>query len=432
MLDRLYKKLHIIFTCGIMLIISAIIAIVINNNINKDRSNEKALFQRMATLIMYQCGYDDIYFEKIIESYEQKHGIVCIVKTEVGETLYMSPSEFPTSTEFLLNALEEQKRRLTIVEFADYTVTVPNDTFEISGQNNDAYLAIYSIVASDVDKLYDWTLLYKSKTTLELLLSKQTFLYILIWFAALICVVFLSRLTLKKALAPTERVLKSQRDFVASASHELKSPLALILANVEKIGKLNIENSDLDRSVKAVDTECMRMSQLVNDMLLLASSDAQTWSVSKQEINVDTLLIALYETYQPICSKHNIALELDITGTSYPALYSDPERLTQVLSIFLDNAISHSRYSPSIQIKTLLTAKTVTFYIVDHGDGVAEKDKPYIFDRFYCADKSHTDKSHFGLGLSIAGELTKKLNGKIGFEDTADGGATFFITIPLR
>ena len=82
--------------------------------------------------------------------------------------------------------------------------------------------------------------------------------------------------------------------------------------------------------------------------------------------------------------------------------------------------------------KLILTAKTITFYIVDHGLGIAEQDKPYIFDRFYCADKSHTNKSHFGLGLNIADELSKILNGKVGFNDTIGGGATFYITIPLK
>ena len=74
----------------------------------------------------------------------------------------------------------------------------------------------------------------------------------------------------------------------------------------------------------------------------------------------------------------------------------------------------------------------MTFYVVDHGCGVAEEDKPFIFNRFYCADKSRTDKSHFGLGLSIAKELSRILGGKIGFEDTAGGGATFYLTMPLK
>ena len=431
MLDKLYRKLHIIFTCGIMLIISAIISIVLNNNMKAERSNDGELFQRMSTLIIYQLEYDDGYFEKAIKAYEQKHSILCVIKSESGEIIYQSPSDYPTSTEFLLNSLEQQKGYLLFDDSRNQTVTQQDGIFEIDGQNNDTYLAIPAMVISKDNTIYDMALLYRSKTVSELI-GNQAVLYFSVWLVSLICVALLSRLILKKALRPTERVLKSQKDFVAAASHELKSPLAVIVANAEKIGKLDTQNSELEKSVKVVNTECMRMSQLISDMLLLASSDTNTWSVSKKEINVDTLLITLYETYEPICAKHNIALELNIADTSYPAFYSDPERIMQVLNIFMDNAISHANDSPNIQIKTSLTAKAITFYIVDHGNGISEQDKPYIFDRFYCADKSHTDKSHFGLGLSIANELAKMLNGKVGFEDTANGGATFFITVPLR
>lgn len=431
MLDKLYKKLHIIFTCGIMLIISVIIGIILNNSIHLEQLNDSTLFQRLSTLIIYQLENNDEHFEEIIKDYEQQYSIICVLKSDTDKIIYQSPSGFPTSTEFLLNSLKQQTKAISSVDLKEQTITDQNGTFEIQGQNRDAYLGIPATVVTKGNMVYDLVLFHKSKTTSELL-HKQATLYIVVWLASFICVVVLSRLVLRKAFKPTDRVLKSQKDFVASASHELKSPLAVILANVEKLEKSDNCNNEIESSVKVMDAECMRMSRLVNDMLLLASSDAGTWSVSVKQINVDTLLITLYETYEPICTKHNIALELDIADISYPILYSDPERITQVLSIFMDNAVHHSDKSSNIQIKTSLTAKTITFYIVDHGLGIAEQDKPYIFDRFYCADKSHTNKSHFGLGLSIADELSKMLNGKVGFNDTVGGGATFYITIPLK
>ena len=86
---------------------------------------------------------------------------------------------------------------------------------------------------------------------------------------------------------------------------------------------------------------------------------------------------------------------------------------------------------PLFQLSLIHILREVTISIVDHGCGVAEKDKPYIFDRFYCADKSRSDKTHFGLGLSIALELSKMLEGTVGFTDTTGGGATFYITLPI-
>ena len=84
----------------------------------------------------------------------------------------------------------------------------------------------------------------------------------------------------------------------------------------------------------------------------------------------------------------------------------------------MDNAIHHSINNKQIEIKTAAAAKHITFFVIDHGKGIPKDDKPYIFNRFYCADKSRTDKSNFGLGLSIADELAKMMNGNVGCEDT--------------
>lgn len=205
----------------------------------------------------------------------------------------------------------------------------------------------------------------------------------------------------------------------------------MILANIEQL-EHQIDEQEVKKAIKIIDSECMRSSRLVKDMLLLASSDANTWSLYKSYVDVDTLLITLYEAYEPICISQKISLNLDISESSYPTLYTDQERLTQILNIYMDNAIQHSIENKHIEIQTEVTAKSITFLVVDHGQGIAEQDKPYIFDRFYCADKSRTNKSNWGLGLSIADELAKMLNGRAGFKDTKGGGATFFVTIPFK
>ena len=129
-------------------------------------------------------------------------------------------------------------------------------------------------------------------------------------------------------------MLNSQKDFIASASHELKSPLAVILANAEKPEQSKIDIPELKNSVKTIDSECMRISKLVNDMLLLASSDAKSWKLYKNIIDIDTLLISLYEAYEPICISKKICLHLDICKNSYPKLCTDGERLFQILAIY--------------------------------------------------------------------------------------------------
>lgn len=225
---------------------------------------------------------------------------------------------------------------------------------------------------------------------------------------------------------------QSQKNFVAAASHELKSPLAVIMANIEVIHSKNPADPQIQTSLKTLDSECRRIAKLVQNMLLLTSADADKWTVQKKDMDTDSLLISLYEAYEPICISHSLQLILDLSEQSYPQLYTDRERVFQILSIYLDNAVCYAPKGSRIEIQTASAKKELTFFIVDHGPGITEKDKPFIFDRFYRADKSHTDKAHVGLGLSIAKELTDMLGGKIGFSDTAGGGATFFLTLPMK
>ncbi|MDE6232621.1 MAG: HAMP domain-containing histidine kinase [Lachnospiraceae bacterium] len=430
MLDKLYKKLIIIFTFGIMLILSVVIAIIMFSQIKTEQAIEHIFFQRTATFIIYQLEDTDTYLEEVMSNNEKRYPIVCNIKNASGKVIYQSTFSFPTSTKFLLDSLYEQAKRLSNWE-QPTDITIDYGIFEIQGEKSDCYFGIPATIVSKDNTVYHLVLLYKAKTMADFLREHALF-YLLIWITSLLCILFLSRFVLKKALNPTENVWKSQKEFIASASHELKSPLAVIVSNTDRIGKLGIENQELSTSITVMNAECMRMARLISDMLLLASSDAKTWSVNKKTINIDTLLISLYETYESVCKEHNILLNLNLNKTIYPVLQSDPERITQILGIFIDNALHHAGNTPTIQIQTSVTARNITFHIIDYGSGISEQDKPYVFDRFYCADKSHTDKSHFGLGLSIADELSKMLDGKIGFRNTIGGGTTFYLTIPLK
>ena len=302
---------------------------------------------------------------------------------------------------------------------------------EIEGNSHDRYYVIPAVISTKSGQWYSLVLFYEQTSVRDLLLQQLPACGS-IWLLAFVCILLVSRFLLRRAFEPTERVLKGQKDFVAAASHELKSPLAVIMANAEAIETIGGQEPQIQNHLNVIDTECMRMSKLVRDMLLLASSDADKWTVHRQKVNIDTLLITLFEAYEPVCKGKSIQLKLALEETEYPRLDNDQERLFQILSIFLDNAVSYSPENSSIEIQTRQTTKELTFMVADHGKGIAKADRPFIFDRFYRADKSHTDKSHFGLGLSIAEELAKILAGRIGFEDTPGGGATFFLTLPIK
>ena len=434
MLKPLSKKLNAFFITTIMLIITSIMIILCNNYVHMEQSGEVILFQRMVTQMMYQFEDNSQNFESIADSYhEYKFPIFCCIQDTSGKMVYQTDSDFPTDADTLLERFRTQtdKENTFIITNDNRPTTDQSGIFEFNGTRNDEYLGILATIVMPNNTAYHLSLIYRQQSSFDIL-TKQAFLYASLWFLSLIAVTIMSYFLIKKALEPTEVMLKSQKDFIASASHELKSPLAVILANAEKLEQLQIDNTEFRKSVKILDNECMRMSKLVKDMLLLASSDAKTWTLCKNIIDIDTLLISLYEAYEPICISKKIRLRLEISESSYPKFCADRERLFQILTIFMDNAIHHSINNKQIEIKTAVAAKYITFFVTDHGKGIPEDDKPYIFNRFYCADKSRTDKSNFGLGLSIADELAKMMNGSVGCEDTDGGGATFFVKLPLK
>lgn len=429
MLNHLFQKLHLFFVMTIMVIVTGVIGLSFSNHVNASEAAEVTFLQRMTALIVNQLEEEGANAKEVLSAYEKDMSVSSKLTDAYGELLYESRTGLE-DIEGQLNNVGMQIVTYSAEEEGNQAkLPAVEGMVEMKGNHYERYLINLAHFTSEDDTNNSLTLVYEQTPIFQMFLE-QLPMYLAIWIVTLLCVSLVSRFLLKKALEPTERVIQSQKEFVASASHELKAPLAVIVANVENM-QHEAQNEGLQGNLKVIDSECMRMSRLIKDMLLLASSDAEKWTIHTSEVNVDTLLISLYEAYEPRCMK-KIKLTLDLGEELFPVIMTDKERLFQLLSIYLDNALHYSPEGKEIQIRVDMSSKELTFWIVDHGIGVEEKDKPFIFDRFYCADQSHTDKSHFGLGLSIAKELARMLQGKIGMEDTPGGGASFFFTLDLK
>ena len=430
MLNHLFQKLHLFFVMTIMVIVTGVIGLSFSNHVNASEAAEVTFLQRMTALIVNQLEEEGANAKEVLSAYEKDMSVSSKLTDAYGELLYESRTGLE-DIEGQLNNVGMQIVTYSAEEEGNQAkLPAVEGMVEMKGNHYERYLINLAHFTSEDDTNNSLTLVYEQTPIFQMFLE-QLPMYLAIWIVTLLCVSLVSRFLLKKALEPTERVMQSQKEFVASASHELKAPLAVIVANVENM-QHEAQNEGLQGNLKVIDSECMRMSRLIKDMLLLASSDAEKWTIHTSEVNVDTLLISLYEAYEPRCMKKKIKLTLDLGEELFPVIMTDKERLFRLLSIYLDNALHYSPEGKEIQIRVDMSSKELTFWIVDHGIGVEEKAKPFIFDRFYCADQSHTDKSHFGLGLSIAKELARMLQGKIGMEDTPGGGASFFFTLDLK
>ncbi len=174
------------------------------------------------------------------------------------------------------------------------------------------------------------------------------------------------------------------------------------------------------------------MARLVDDMLLLASADARTWSLKRETVDMDTLLLELFEAFQPACREKGISLCLELPDQALPTVSGDPQRLRQILLVLLDNAAAFTPSGKSIWICAQVREKKreLALQVINEGRSIPQEARPYIFDRFYQADPSRSRKQHFGLGLSIARELAELHHGSISLEDDPQGRTCFMVVLP--
>ena len=229
-----------------------------------------------------------------------------------------------------------------------------------------------------------------------------------------------------RALLPAVKSRQRQAEFIAAASHELRSPLAVIAANASCLA----QRGDL-REVSAIEAECARMSHLIGDMLLLASADAKSWKTALSPVETDTLLLNVYEKHLPVFARRGCTLTLSLPEEPLPPVTTDAERLEQVLGILLDNALSYgmTEENRTAELSACAHGRGVAVTVCDHGVGLTDEQKTHAFERFYRGDASRKDKQHFGLGLSVAQELAQLLSAKLNISDTPGGGCTFRILL---
>lgn len=259
-------------------------------------------------------------------------------------------------------------------------------------------------------------------------ITRQRLRFLLIDIAAVLLLSLFSFFFTGKLLQPVIESRKKQTDFVAAASHELRTPLAVILSAAECC-----RDADAEKQSRFLDTirqEGDILTSLVNDMLTLSASDSQRFTCRPAPVELDTLLINTYEAFEPIAAEKKLSLSITLPEEPLPLCTADADRIVQLLSILLHNAVSYTPEGGRIDLA--LSHKKNRFYLTvsDTGIGIPPDDRKKIFDRFYRAEKSRSAKGHFGRGLSIAAEIVRLHHGTISVADRPGGGSVFTVILP--
>lgn len=327
----------------------------------------------------------------------------------------------------------QQARDRAVSEF-DLSAVSARDggscAFSLQGEDGAGYFAGVSLIPKNGSVL-ELILLYPLNE-MENGIHRQR---MVVCIAALVAVALLGAFSwcfTGKMLRPIQENQQRQAQFIAAASHELRTPLTAILSAASAWERAECASpaqqtlfSDMIRR------EGKRMSRLIGDMLTLASADSQSWEVKTEEVELDMLLLMVYETYFPLAKEKGLILSLALPETDVPAIQLDKDRIMQVLSILLDNALAYTPAPGDIRMGLGLGRDSARITVSDTGPGVPDSEKTRIFERFHRGEKARSHRSHFGLGLCIAAEIVKLHKGKLWVEDAKGGGAAFILELPI-
>jgi signal transduction histidine kinase len=225
---------------------------------------------------------------------------------------------------------------------------------------------------------------------------------------------------------------KAQKEFVANVSHELKTPLTSVQGFAQAILDGTADSPESQRqSAQVIYNESGRMHRMVLDLLDLARMDSGMTSLEMAPLDVAALLQAVAEKFEP--QARQMGVRLGVAAAGLPVLVGDGDRLSQVFTNLVDNALKFTPRGGQIQLDAQSNDGWVEISVTDTGQGIPPQAQAHIFDRFYQADESRKggERHGAGLGLAICHEIVTAHGGKISVRSQPRQGSTFIVELPL-
>jgi len=236
--------------------------------------------------------------------------------------------------------------------------------------------------------------------------------------------------TINKMLDGIQTSYEQQNQFVSDASHELRTPIAVIQGYANMLYRWGKDDKEvLEESITAIRGEAEDMQLLVEKLLFLARSDKNTQKIQKEYFHINELVDEIIKETKLIDAFHEIKTDLNEKAS----IYADKKLLKQALRVFIDNSIKYNPKGGTIILNSYIKKKNLMIEIIDTGIGITKEELPFIFNRFYRCDKSRAKESGgTGLGLSIAKWIIGKHNGSIVVESRPEIGTTIKIGLPIK
>ncbi len=257
-------------------------------------------------------------------------------------------------------------------------------------------------------------------------LKNSRLIWTLVYIGSLGLFFLLSLLLSSRALKPAELAWEQQQRFISDASHELKTPLTVILANLDIMENEQGSNQWLS----AAKTEGLMMKKLIENLLFLARSDEMREPVEHEPLNLSDLVSEMSLAFEAPAYEKNLTIDTDILPNQ--TIKGDEDLLRQLMSILLDNAVKYTPEGGEIKISLKKNQDKLILTVYNSKVYIAKEQQEKLFDRFYRIDKARSKpEGGYGLGLSIAAEIARQHGANLRVSSLQDSGTSFIMSIPV-
>lgn len=428
MLDRLQRRLTVLFSLLTAAVLAAALALTCRMAQSEYRAGADLLFANTVAAVEDAVTQNGMVRDSWLARQEIA-GRVVIYLEDNGQPLRFPGGWTPADDRAQLVELARQQAAAAGLDTG--RMRRQRVSFDLAGQALRQSYACTALVLPH-EQLGTAAVLYviRDMGQVRARLGRMVWQYAGLWALGAVVLALLCRWMVGRALRPTAQALQKQREFIAAAGHELRSPLTVLKASLQA-AQAPETAGQAPQFLHNAAAEADRLARLTDDLLILAGGDAGVWRTALAKLDADTFLIELYGRFAPVARAQGHTLTLNLPDAPLPALHADAQRLEQLFAVLLNNAFEYAPAGTPVELTARVTAQGgLCVAVADHGPGVPDADKRRIFDRFARGDPSRTDKAHFGLGLAVAAEIAALHGAGLQVQDTQGGGATFVVSWP--
>ncbi|QSS98511.1 HAMP domain-containing protein [Pontibacillus sp. ALD_SL1] len=364
---------------------------------------------------------------------------------EIGE-LAMAFNRMGRQLKFHINALNQEKEQLSGIlrSMADGVITLnrkghmlvtnpPADQFiDAWFYEHENGLPNHDLLPGELQDMLQEVITQEKEIMTELVVQGRSFVVIMTplydktYVRGAVAVI--------RDMTEERRLDKLRKDFIANVSHELRTPISMLQGYSEAIvDDIAESKEDKNELAKIIYDESLRIGRLVNELLDLARMEAGHIQLNRELVDIHDYIERIVKKFSGLANEKNISIHVEV-DENLQQVYFDYDRIEQVLTNLLDNAIRHTEQDKQVFVYVVSEEDDVQFSIHDQGIGIADEDLPFVFERFYKADKSRKrsegGKSGTGLGLAIAKNIVEAHRGSISVHSKQGEGTTFLFKLP--